>query len=219
MCKKFFLNTLAIGEKIISVVAQKTMRSVTGALSPDRRGRHVPANKLSDEIMQNIKNHIATLPIVEAHYCRRDSTKRYVEGTLTKVKTYRLYQLWCNDQNITVASQPVYERVFEDLNLAFHQQKKDECWHVAFERLPPEERTDEDQQKYDLHMRRKKAAEDEKASDKQLAAYDPTVMTIGMDMEALLYSPLLLATPVFYTRKLATSNFSIYDTKTKNGKC
>ncbi|CAB3255049.1 unnamed protein product [Arctia plantaginis] len=69
------------------------------------------------------------------------------------------------------------------------------------------------------HVKRKQEANAEKAEDKKKAEQDHSYMSVNFDMEAVLYSPLLLGKPVFYKRKIACFNFTVFDTATKQGYC
>nr|CAD7433706.1 unnamed protein product [Timema monikensis] len=48
-------------------------------LGEDKRGRHIPANKLSDAEVEKIKRHIEQFPVTESHYCRRGTSRKYLD--------------------------------------------------------------------------------------------------------------------------------------------
>ena len=51
------------------------------------------------------------------------------------------------------------------------------------------------------------------------AKNDKDFVTCNFDLEAVLYSPLFFSKPIFYKRKLAMYNFTVYEVAKKNGFC
>ncbi|XP_041462540.1 uncharacterized protein LOC121413686 [Lytechinus variegatus] len=56
VCKRFFLNTLAVGEKFVIISLHK--KTVDGKVIPDRRGRHPAANQIPYDMKQEARRHI-----------------------------------------------------------------------------------------------------------------------------------------------------------------
>lgn len=195
---------------------EKHDRSDTGALSPDRRGRHEPKNKLTALDIEGIEQHIAQFPKVPSHYCRRDSRKIYLEGTLNKTVMHEAYNAYAAENNLRLVSQPVYIKQLERLNIAFHQPRKDKCWCADFGQWTQDEQN-LNQAKYDAHIVRKEAARQEKIKDTTDASKNSRVMTVCFDLEANLYSPFLSSKPFFYKLKLASYNFTVSDCSSKKG--
>lgn len=216
VCKVFFLNTLDISEKKVRAALDKADCSITGALSRDRRGKHTPANKLPEAVHDCITAQIMSLSIVPAHWCRRDSTKRYVEGNWNETSAYNLYVHYAEEQGLKAVSKPVYTAALKRLNIGFHQPRKDRCWCADFCNLTAEEQI-ERQEDYDIHMRRTEAMVEEKKRDKRELKKDSTTMMAFFDLEAILYAPLKYAKPLYYKRKIASHNLTVYNSKTKQG--
>lgn len=217
VCKDFFLKTLDVSEKMIRTAVIKANRGVGEILSPDKRGRHIPGNK--DEGRINFANeHIDSFPAVPSHWCRKDTKKIYLESILNREKMYDLYKQHCSDNDQAPLSKTTYKELLIKKNIEFHKPRKDQCWCHRFEQLPEEEKA-EKQQEYDIHIRRKKEAMKEKDNDGTKAKEDPTFLCVNFDLEAVLYCPLFFSKPVFYKRKLASFNFTIYEVATKQGHC
>ena len=51
----------------------------------DNRGRHIPHNKYEQVVLNTARQHIESHPVMDSHYCRSSSKKKYL----------------CGDQNIT----------------------------------------------------------------------------------------------------------------------
>lgn len=60
VCRVMFLNTLSIGEKYVKICVSK--KNESGMTEHDKRGRHVPANKTKDSIVQSVLDHISSYP-------------------------------------------------------------------------------------------------------------------------------------------------------------
>lgn len=77
----------------------------------------------------SLKEFLLSLPTVESHYCRKSSTKLYLEPLWTsKSVIYEHYfKMWCKDKNVEPLSQCSFHKTFEDLNLAIFKPKKDQC--------------------------------------------------------------------------------------------
>lgn len=196
---------------------EKEQRSVVGSVSPDRRGHHEPGTKLTQDDINNIKNHLALLPKVPAHWCRKNTSKVFLEGFQTKEQVYQLYIEYAMEHGCRLISDNTYYHQLENLNIGFHQPRKDQCWCANFCKLSDEEK-EAKQADYDIHIRRKDAARAEKDLDTKLAESNQNVMTAVFDMEAILYSPFVRSKDLFYRRKLATHNFTIFDVGKKEGK-
>jgi len=88
VCKDFFLRTLGFrSDKVVTVL----LKNVVSQLAPtaDQRGRHKPLNKLSDETMKIIKDHIESFHPSISHYRREHAPlRRYLPPELTIRETF-----------------------------------------------------------------------------------------------------------------------------------
>lgn len=89
VCKGFFMKTLHIGDKFIRNTFKK--KNGIGILEKDKRGYHSNKPKLSNDIKQAIRNHINSFPRVDSHYLRAQTSKQFLDGSLTLAQMYRLY--------------------------------------------------------------------------------------------------------------------------------
>ena len=92
-----------------------------GTPHSDQRGKHPPANKTSDGVIDGIKAHINSFPHYKSHYSRKDNPhKKFLSPHLNVKKMYRLYKEKCEEDDTRAASEWVYRRVFnESFNLSF----------------------------------------------------------------------------------------------------
>ena len=68
-----------------------------------------------------------------------------------------------------------------------------------------------------MHIRRKDYVNSLKKDHAERAKEDQTFLTCNFDLEAVFYSPLFFAKPIFYKRKLAIYNFTVYEVAKKSG--
>jgi len=82
-------------------------------------------NKISDEKLKIIKDHINKIPKYKFYYCSEQSTSQYFPLEMTLDKIYATYK----EENLTEAvSFSSYKRFFYDhINLKFRSSKKDTC--------------------------------------------------------------------------------------------
>lgn len=100
------------------------------------------------------------------------------------------------------------------MNLSLYTPKKDQCdvccgYEVG--NVPLETYTE--------HQNRKSEARAEKELDKACALESKFVKVITMDVQAVLLTPKLNASALYYKTKLACHNFTVYDLETKDVCC
>lgn len=95
VCRKMFLNTLSISEKTIRTALKKLQTSTNEHHLNDLRGRHLNRpKKIKDAVIDSVKSHINSLAPVESHYCRKNNTKKYLDGQLSYKRLHLLYTEW-----------------------------------------------------------------------------------------------------------------------------
>ena len=91
MCKNFYLSTLAVSQKMVYNVHDKKDK-VTDILQADGRGKHNKHHRVTEEQREEVIAHINSFPVVDSHYCRAKTNKKYLEAGLTIEKMYGLYK-------------------------------------------------------------------------------------------------------------------------------
>jgi len=209
VCKQVFLATLNVGERTVRYALDHT--DGHGNSRIDKRGKHAPGIKKLPEQRQAVRDHIASFPALESHYTRARSAKKYLEATLNVRKMYELYKQQCADRQEEPVLESYYRSVFtNDFNLSFHQPKKDFCCFCQ----QYANSTDEERQKlladYNAHHKRKVDARNAKEKYKAEAQEDKSMVVATFDLQAVLPSPKLNASAVYYKRKLSTYNLTVY---------
>ena len=144
------------------------MKCCNGVYSgTDQRGKHVPANKTTNKAVDLVKEHINSFPLVESHYIRKTSKRKYLATGLSIQKMYDLYIEYCKAKDDIPVKSKVYRRIFcTEFTISFHTPKKDQC--LECELYKQKESTgkvgDDEKEKHEAHMERKVRAREEKLS-------------------------------------------------------
>jgi len=87
-------------------------------------------SKISIERKNFVIEHIDSIPRVESHYCRSDTSKQYFESSLNLVKLYELYKEKCENSVPPKIAVKIsfYRNIFNtEFNIEFVKPKKDLC--------------------------------------------------------------------------------------------
>ncbi|XP_070212669.1 uncharacterized protein [Littorina saxatilis] len=211
VCKKMFLATLDIGDAFVDHALRHSQHgSFTGR---ERRGRHQPHNKSQENEVERARKHIESLPVVESHYTRKDSIRKYLAANLNITKMYQLHKTESQKEGVDCVSTRAYRSIFnKNYNLSFHVPKKDQCAKCTLYSTKAKSGTitEEEQELFNEHMQKKEEAKKEKERDKERAKKDPSLHVITVDMQAVLQTPCGAVSQLYYKRKLSVFNFTTY---------
>ena len=100
-------------------------------IGSDDRGKHTnrPA-KISDAMKNSIRSHIESFPVMEFHFCRKRSQKKYLEEGLNISLMYILYKTDMMKKGLfaeqELVSEQSYRKIFcDEYNYIFYVSKKD----------------------------------------------------------------------------------------------
>ena len=225
VCRIVFMKTLQVSEKFIRNAVRK---SVLGIVQEDKRGQGASANKTSDESLKRIHEHIDSFPKVESHYCRKGSTKLYIEDTsnftqLTISKMHDLYQEKCRVQGVPskeIVGISKYRNILKEKNIVIHKPKKDQCVKcLAYKEKIPSETSLNEREDHEIHMKNKAKSHKVKEERKEMGKADNNHLVFTFDLEAILYTPCCKVSTLFYARKLNTYNLTMFNMANKEGHC
>uniref|UniRef100_UPI00358E9926 uncharacterized protein n=1 Tax=Myxine glutinosa TaxID=7769 RepID=UPI00358E9926 len=115
VCKQFFLKTLGYtSDKMITV----TLSSVSqGDLSPppDKRGRHAPPHKLSEDKRSLIEDHINSFHPAISHYRREHGYRKYLPHELSIKQMFDDFKV----MHPGIASIETYRKAVKSINTSF----------------------------------------------------------------------------------------------------
>lgn len=152
---------------------------------------------------------------MESHYCRKSTKKLYLEPNWqSKAQLYRQFRLYCESQGkeAIIASDCLFYSMFDELNLGLFSPKKDQCDICC-----SYSKGNINEEDYRAHLNKKEEARNEKSTDKDTTDKKTAVFT--MDMQAVLLSPSLKASALYYKSKLKVHNYTIYNLKTNEAVC
>ncbi|CAG9816238.1 unnamed protein product [Phaedon cochleariae] len=216
VCQTFFLNTLSISHQMVKTVGKK-VENTPGIVESDLRGKIKCNSRLPDEVKQSVRSHIDNFQPIESHYCRKNSSKTYLPSTLNITKMYELYSKYCQENNLPMAKECIYRKIFcEEYNISFFQPKKDQCGLCTNYNNSNENEKCEMQENFNSHVQNKNLARENKENDKERAKVDKQFCAAVFDLQQV---PKIEVGEAYYKRKLSTYNFTIYDLGQNKGIC
>lgn len=204
VCKIFFKNTLNINNRPIATVIEK--KNQLGIVEEEKRGKHGKQKKVSSDIIQGIKNHIDSIPRIESHYLRQQTTREYIDGGKNLTDIYNDYEKKCLNDGVEAAKIHTFRKVFnEEYNISFFVPKKDQCETCVS--YMNSDKTTEIQNNYEQHQLEKELCRQEKSNDK--AMVQDNYIVACYDLQAVLPLPKGDISTLYYKCKLNVCNFTI----------
>ncbi|CAG9762539.1 unnamed protein product [Ceutorhynchus assimilis] len=188
VCRKMFISTLDVGEKVLRNAVKKVQS--TGVLEKEKRGGRDKISALKDRaVRDSIINHINKFPRVESHYYRKDSSREYLHGDLSLRKMYDMFI----EELQSTESKPsfsLYRFIFKKINLSFHRPKKDQCGTCRVYHQASEEEKIKIKEIFDKHIVEKEAVRELKENFKSAAKNDPKIFCACFDLQQRAKRPL-----------------------------
>ena len=217
VCLQFLLKTLDISQMSVRYTLKNC--SSTGTVKKDMRGHHRPHNKTEEDKEEEVKGFIKTFPAVPSHYCRQKTKKLYLPAEVRNATNfYRMYKSDCKSKSREPVSYKVFHRIFKLFNLGFHVPKKDKCVrcekvkHIGEDKLTPQEKLE-----YEEHLQQKEECKLCFSKDQQCK--EQGFLCASFDMQKVLNTPCGESMLLYYSRKIAVYNFTVYESSTKHGYC
>ena len=206
VCQLFFLNTISIGQKMVTYTLRKKKDVVF--CKPDKRGKHKSVRKAKEVDLDAVRAHIKKFPVMPSHYCRATTKRKYLSPNLSVAKMYDLYVEEC----LKPLSLKQYRHVFNtEFNLGLHVPKKDACKNCSCYTNASSELKKKLETEHQKHLKNKETARNEKDQDKSKAAIDPSFRSFTFDLQQVLSTPSSNTSVLFYKRKLSSYNFTVYN--------
>lgn len=217
VCRKYLLNTLNITEKLLRFTRDNKVD--LGLSKIDDRGKKSAYNKTSEEVIKIVHTFINKLPAVPSHYCRSSSTKKYIGSEFQSLAhVYRIYVEDCKLNNNLTVSSAIFQKVWRDqYNIGIHVPKKDKCTHCeAYNNR--ENLTEDENMIQENHLKEKQYTYDVFKSDQERSGKDG-FLCCSFDLQKVLNTPAGNSMLLYYSRKLAYYNLSVYESNSKAGFC
>ncbi|CAG9771463.1 unnamed protein product [Ceutorhynchus assimilis] len=208
ICKTFLINTLGISEKTLRTVIYSKV-SGNGVIVEDRRGKHNKHKKIDEEIINSVREHINSIPRVESHYVRSDTSREFIDGGLSIAEMHRNYSERRRILDKPIASYDFYAKIFNtEFNIGFFNPKKDQCDLCESYKNSEENEKKNLENKYQEHLNEKILSREEKEKDK-IRAKDGEITLAVYDLQAVLPVPIGQTSAFFYKSRLNCYNFTI----------
>lgn len=204
VCKKFFLNTLCISQKVV-YNCHSSMNPLSLTPPDEKRGKNTTSHIKADDKQYAI-DHISSFPAVESHYCRHDTKKQYLDSELNISKMYNLYTNKClMDENPrTPVKAHLYRSLFNcNFNYGFFRPKNDLCATCEEFKVSTNK-----QYQYEEHILKKDTMRMERDEDKNKC--DKENVVVCFDLENVITLPKTNVGPAFYKRKLNLYNLTAH---------
>lgn len=216
VCKIFFKNTLGINDRPIRTVIDKI--DTNGFLQQENRGKHKKQVKVSDDSKQRVKEHINSIPRIESHYLRKQTTREYIDGGKNLTDLYKDYKSDCIKNNLPFVQKHTYRKIFKnDFNISFFVPKKDQCDLCTSYKIAEESVKKEIEENYTRHIQEKEESREEKRKDKELVS--DTYIVACYDLQAVMTIPKGEISTFYYKSKINCLNFTISELGLDHTEC
>lgn len=190
----------------------------TGVVEPEKRGgRHSSMVENDKEQTELILNHINKFSRVESHYVRAETSREYLHEDLNLARMYRMF--CAEHKGRKIPSMVKYSNVFHRLNLSFHRPKKDKCSLCSMYREGDSSVKEKLQKQYQEHINEKQRVRQLKDDCKNNAIGNKSHSVAVFDLQQVIYLPKSNEGAIFYKRRLAVYNFTIYTLENKQCSC
>lgn len=157
VCKPFFKSTLDLSNKAIKTALSKKTES--GIIQADFRGKHNHHPTIDPQIRQSVKDFINSIPRIESHYLRAQTTREFIASDKSLADIYRDYKKLREEDGLPVAKSSTFSRIFNtEFNISFFVPKKDQCDLCERYKNSNEEEKCKLIQEYEEHLKEKKFA-------------------------------------------------------------
>ncbi len=193
VCRNALCKLFGISHKVVENVRKKN-----SGPQPIKSGKHGNQNKLPDELVTAVKQHIESFPSEASHYSRTvNANRRYLSPSLTIAKMHRLFMEDHPESQVTLHA---YRDIFaENYNLGFGSPKSDTCTTCDAGGDAVEE-----------HKRAAKLAMATLSADRATAAASDDTVFITFDLQKTLPLPKLSVSIAFYLRQLWLYNLGVH---------
>ncbi|CAG9790210.1 unnamed protein product [Diatraea saccharalis] len=212
VCQQFILKTLDISQTYLLY----TVNHATEGLSTHESRTRTAPDKYDENTKLDAKKYIETLPALPSHYSRKKSNKLYLPEQFKNLSNlYRLYVKHSERLSIKCLSEKMFSIMFREYNFAFHVPKKDKCSICTKNENNPDSTTNEQLQE---HLMEKEATYKRLHIHRNLKS-DQALVVASFDLQKVLATPHGESMMLYYSRKYAVYNFTVYECKTQNGYC
>ena len=212
VCQTMFLNTFDVSRKVARTAVSK--RAEGNIVDADKRDKMASNVKYNADLIETVKTHIKSFPVMENHYNRESSKRQYLASNLNIRKMYKLFVA----ENGKTVEEHFYRKIFnKHFNLGFHQPKKDQC-DACIEYKNAIDQTKLENE-YQEHLKNQHATRNLKTRVKELASKDKSLTVAAFDQQKVLSVPFREHSDFFYKRKCTVYDLTVTNLETRKVYC
>lgn len=209
VCLKTVVNTFAVTPRRIQILQNKIK---DGQIIPkDERGIHTNRPHAKDNNVRDlIRAHIDSFPKIPNHYSRNKSSKDYLSPDLSISRLHKLF-VECNPES--KVSLRLYREIFyKDFKLRFGTPRSDTCktCDLNFRKLTSAS-SEEERKNIELDSMLHHAKADQAYTILKADSLSLSQVTLCVDLQQVLFTPMLTHSNVFYQRQYSSYNFCIHN--------
>lgn len=191
-----------------------------GLVEAKKREKHSDHSKVDPAIRQSIHGFINSIPRIESHYLRAQTTREFINGGKSIAGLHRDYVEDCRSKQKPFGNLTLFSRIFnEEFNISLFIPKKDQCeCCTAFNNASNDEK-EKLREGYDTHLREKELARKEKKEDKLHAENNDNVVVAVFDLQAVMLAPRGDVSILYYKSKINSYNLTVSDLKLDDVHC
>lgn len=212
------MKTLDLSDRLLRYTEANKSDILTS--KKDNRGRHPPKNKTPEELRQGVIDFIRSLPSVPSHYCRKNTTRKYLPAELkNKTNLYRMYKHTKTGEKVVDIQ--VFKNIFRnEFNIGFHQPKKDKCLLCEGHKLAnKDELSKDDITQVENHIREKDISKNTFLEDQQKSKDQGPVLCTSFDLQKVLSTPNGDSFLLGFSSRYAVYNLTFYESGTRSVQC
>ncbi|CAH1098832.1 unnamed protein product [Psylliodes chrysocephalus] len=214
VCKNFFKATLDLGDQAIKTALMK--KSEARFIEGEQRGKHKNYPTVDPAVEESVVQFINSIPRVESHYLRAQTTREYIQSERSFANIYQDYKYLRQANNWPFASESTFQRIFNvQFNIGLFSPKKYLCDLCESYKNASEEKKLKLQQDYEQLLLEKDLARSEKKKDKK----ESDAIVVVYDLQAVMQILKEQVSLFFYKSRINCFNFTISDLHAKNVDC
>lgn len=220
ICKEMFKRTYQISDSRINT-AMKKVHGRAGI--KDKRGvEQGGVNKITVQQYQDVVDFIKKVPTYESHYCRKETSAKFLSPGVTLAELIEVYMEEYKDSKV---SETKFKDIFyKEFNLRSAILKKDTCnfcdkTHALMSSETNQSKKDELKSSHEEHLQLAEGAKKYMNSDIKLAQDSEDIECLTFDMEKTLPLPKIPTNVVYYKRQLWLYNEGVYSARKNQGYC
>lgn len=186
-------------------------------ISPDKRGKHVPSTKLTEETLSKVTEFLDSIPKYRSHYCTNN--KLYFHPQASQQKLFSYFKELNPNTKISIFK---FSEIFKKYNVKIYVPKKDTCarcdeFNSKLKSVASASEIEQINEAKIKHQRDAELARQKLRDAEQKAINNDKVLCITFDLEKVHPLPYMNTSVAFYKRQLNFYNFGINDRKGNKG--